>query len=51
MYKYYLRFPPVAHAAIDASLACLIGGIGADYYHSRSSDVLGDCIINKKLFI
>lgn len=52
IYKYYLRFPPIAHEAIDTSLAIIIGSIGVDHYHSRSSDILAECtILNKKLFL
>lgn len=51
IYKYYLKFPPMAHTAIDVSLSCLMGGIGVDYYHCQPRNILGDCIINKKLFI
>lgn len=52
IYKYYLKFPPIAHTAIDVSLACIIGGMGADFYHSRSSDILAEVTtLNKKLFL
>lgn len=52
IYKYYLRFPPIARTAINFSIAGFMNGMGVDYYHSHPEHVLLDCDhITKKLFV
>lgn len=52
IYKYYLKFPPVARRAINLSLSGFMNGMGIDYYVANTEDILFDCddMFNKTLF-
>lgn len=52
IYKYYLRFPPLARTAINFSLSGLINYAGIDYRHDPEHLLLEcDEVLNKKIFV
>lgn len=43
VFKYYVKFPPIARKAINFSIASVMSGLNVDYYHSEVEAVLLDC--------
>lgn len=51
VYKYYMKFPPMARKVVDFSIYSFMSGLMVDHYHSNVEDVLIDCdkFINQNL--
>lgn len=43
VYKYYLKFPPIARKVVDFSIYSFMSGMMVEHYHSNVEDVLMDC--------
>lgn len=42
VYRYYLKFPPMARKVVDFSIYSFMSGLTVDHYHSNVEDVLMD---------